>query len=69
MRESAAVLARLRQHCNGGGSPCRECDPPTARYCSVALPEAAGFADLRRHEVAIERIVRRTDARLERARR
>lgn len=51
MSKSAALLARLRRHCNGCGRRCRDCDPTTGRYCAAALPDAAAFAAARRAEV------------------
>jgi hypothetical protein len=55
---SAAVLARLREHCNGGPGGCKDCRPAMGIYCAQALPDAVLFAELRRAEVRVAKFAR-----------
>jgi hypothetical protein len=52
---SAALLARLREHVNGGRRGCPDCDPARARYCPRAAPLAEAVYAARRAEVLAER--------------
>lgn len=51
---SHVLLARLREHCNGGPGGCPDCRPALAVYCALALPDAV----LRHHEVQVAKFAR-----------
>jgi hypothetical protein len=53
--DSRALLARLREHVNGGRRGCSKCDPARGRYCPQAAPLAEAFYAARRADVLAER--------------